>query len=786
MDADHQLPEDAPATPRRTSGEEAPLPQHTRPLKEASALPSKPLPPPRSRLLILGAILFSLLMLALASVGLWLWWGQRTAEIGNLVAPPLTSLEELATEYPELAHLLLDPKLGSVYKDFLLAYEREGPQAALELARKRGLLNDDGDLMLTLELDTNDTAPLQAELEANGIRVTAVSGNLMDIVIPMETLTQLASGDSAGELLSRITNLQHIRRIRMPIISTPKRGRVETESLPKLNVPAWHQAGYTGKGIKVGVLDMEFDGYKELLGSDLPAQVTARSFVAGKEIDRLGGEHGTAVAEIIHDIAPDAELFLAAFRTDVEMRQATEWLVSQGVHIISNSTGSMYGPMDGTSEKARYVDSLVEQGILWVVSAGNEAQLHYLGEFTDQDGDGFHEFARGDETLGIESQGPTKIFLNWDDWREGRQDLDLYLLDDEDNQVASSTDIQNGPGSDAAEFIWYEFSPFGEVLHLAIKGHNLTRSVVINLFVSRGAIEYPVPATSINSVGDARNAFTVGAVNWEDDTLEEFSSRGPTMDGRLKPEIVGPDNVTSVAYGETWQGTSAAAPHVSGAAALVLEAFPEFSPFEVRDFLISRAIDLGPAGPDNDYGYGRLYLGDPPGLTGSVPTEVVVLPPQPTVLPPTATSPNSATATATPRIASPKGSSLVWFGFLACVVAPGLLGIGGLALSLTLWQRSRQQAAMGAFSPPDFTIEEWSPAPPPSPSLEPTPPQAPPVGATCPRCGSKLRPQAKFCPQCGLALSLEYKPRYKGSRCAYCGNPLRPTSRFCPRCGHPR
>ena len=107
---------------------------------------------------------------------------------------------------------------------------------------------------------------------------------------------------------------------------------------------AWQEAGITGKGVKIGVLDVGFDKYKSLLGSDLPENVLARSFIANTEIDQTGTEHGSAVAEIIYDIAPDAELIFAAYQTLAEKQVAVDWLMSQNVDIISSSTGMIFGP----------------------------------------------------------------------------------------------------------------------------------------------------------------------------------------------------------------------------------------------------------------------------------------------------------------------------------------------------------------------------------------------------------------------------------------------------------
>ncbi|MFZ1753621.1 MAG: S8 family serine peptidase, partial [Caldilineaceae bacterium] len=69
---------------------------------------------------------------------------------------------------------------------------------------------------------------------------------------------------------------------------------------------------------------------------------------------------------------------------------------------------------------------------------------------------------------------------------------------------------------------------------------------------------------------------------------------------------------------DPFSGTSAAAPHVAGAAALVKQAYPQASPAEIRAFLQGRALDVGAAGRDTQTGVGRLWLGTPPAnLVGS-------------------------------------------------------------------------------------------------------------------------------------------------------------------------
>jgi len=120
-------------------------------------------------------------------------------------------------------------------------------------------------------------------------------------------------------------------------------------------------------------------------------------------------------------------------------------------------------------------------------------------------------------------------------------------------------------------------------------------------------------ASSIAIPSDSENVITVGAVH-SSGTIFELSSRGPSAKGEIKPDLVtlGVDVKSALAAsknGENYvSGTSFAAPLVSGAAAILLEARPDLAPSDVKRVLLKTADDLGPLGADNAYGYGALNL----------------------------------------------------------------------------------------------------------------------------------------------------------------------------------
>ena len=135
--------------------------------------------------------------------------------------------------------------------------------------------------------------------------------------------------------------------------------------------------------------------------------------------------------------------------------------------------------------------------------------------------------------------------------------------------------------------------------------------VVTSAGNERGSRGIPAWEGRITIPSDGFGVISVGAVDLQKQ-IADFSSFGPTADGRIKPEVVAPGvNVAMTAYGTTDEyylrnGTSYATPLIAGVAALLLEDHPEWSPADVRRALLWTSGDLGDDGPDNAYGYGLV------------------------------------------------------------------------------------------------------------------------------------------------------------------------------------
>ena len=208
--------------------------------------------------------------------------------------------------------------------------------------------------------------------------------------------------------------------------------------------------------------------------------------------------------------------------------------------------------------------------------------------------------------------------MTWNDWPSSRQNYDLYLSftnSSGDLEFADeSTDRQDIFGGDPVESIEYDVERSGKY-GIIVRSEDARPRRLKIWSLNHDFEEFAVAENSIGSPADARGAMSVGAIfhradYWNAGRIEEYSSRGPTTDGRTKPDLVAPTGVSTVSYGpdELYWGTSAAAPHVAGAAALIKSANPSYSRTQLWNALIAATVDIGDRGRDNDSGHGKLVL----------------------------------------------------------------------------------------------------------------------------------------------------------------------------------
>lgn len=498
----------------------------------------------------------------------------------------------------------------------------------VEVARQRGFAVAGDQVQVIVVAAEGRAAEVAAWLEAGGASDVASRGDLVQAFVSPRQLVELDADEA-------------VRWVRVPrevappgplppaATARPKLLAVTSEGLAAANAEEWQADGFTGAGLKVGVIDTQFGGYQDLLGSELPPEsmVTYQRFGGTLNDTRV---HGTACAEIVHDLAPDASLHLALVRTLFDTTRAIDWMASEGVDVVTMSLGSSEGPGDGTGREADAIADYVNNGErLFVTSAGNERTSHWQGAAVDADGNDLLEFnADGDEVLyispSVAANEQIQVSLMWNDWDMPTQDLSLHLY-----SVTNGGDLVEVDVSDFGQSGLAGQQPLERVTHtssettryaVGVSVNHMDRPVDLEMFVHDYSFDGYVEEGSLTIPADTAEAMSVAALRYSSYSLESFSSAGPTngpggslAGGRLKPDIGGYDGVSTVSYGtRSFYGTSSASPHVAGAAALAWSANPGWNGADAWAFLVTHAIDRAPGGLDNDTGAGRLSLGPSP------------------------------------------------------------------------------------------------------------------------------------------------------------------------------
>ena len=546
---------------------------------------------------------------------------------------------------------------------------REDPPAGSD--RPTGQVSIPVTIHVSREDPTGHLGGLRNFFQRDRITSTRFGPDFVEVTAPVSLLAALASQTGV---------------IRVEPTVRPRTAGVVSEGAAVHGSTGWNFAGLTGEGIKVGILDLGCYGFSaRQTEGELPSSVEALCFsgdsdgngdTAGDapthvltECEQTGRtspvKHGTAVSETVFDFAPDAEFYISEPQTWLELEEAVQWMISQGVHAINYSViWEEHGPGDGTSpytvSPLRTVDDAVEGGVIWSNAGGNQARRTWFralssqtqtdGSWVKSDADGEHWVIFDEDTEDLTNSvtvylsfGSTiKARLWWEDsWTTSggeiggaNTDMDLFLFaaGDPASPVASSVDHQSGGiGDIPSEAISYTATSSG-VYHIMARHTSGDAPDWINLrdwgggfrsdlehFTGYGSIGFP--ANSNNS-----GLMAVAASRWDHSNIIEFySSRGPAVDGRVKPEITGVDCGQSMTYEDGFCGTSQASPHVAGIAALIRQKFPHLKPDQVAEYIKDQAVprlheegdprfdddcSCGPVAdpPNNTWGHGLAQL----------------------------------------------------------------------------------------------------------------------------------------------------------------------------------
>lgn len=422
--------------------------------------------------------------------------------------------------------------------------------------------------------------------------------------------------------------------------------------------------GVNGAGVKIGVLSDGVNSLAALQASgDLPA-VTVLPGQAGS------GNEGAAMLEIVHDLAPGAQLYFASgFNGIASFAQNILDLRAAGCDIIiddltyyvetpfqKGQAGSVTSPTNG-GIVTQAVNTVAENGALYFSSAANSGNKNdntsgtWEGDFVNGGAVGspisgsgtLHNFDPSGTTAYntiTSTGGPATLF--WSDPLGGSSnDYDLFQLNGAGTALlAASTNVQNGM-QDPFE----QLNSTASGTRLVIVKRSGAADRFLHLNTNRGRLNFNTAGnTHGHNAPPHPNAFSVAAspaaaglggtptgpypgVFNGANLVETFSSDGPRQyffnadsspitpgnflagGGQvlLKPDVTAADGVQTAAPGfNPFYGTSAAAPHAGAIAALVKSAQPSLTATQIRNILLATAIDIEAAGTDRDSGVGIL------------------------------------------------------------------------------------------------------------------------------------------------------------------------------------
>ncbi len=570
------------------------------------------------------------------------------------------------------------------------------PKLASSLARLvDATLEATGGSATTSSISTRGARPALAVVDAPGIQLDGEGRVQVYITVSDAVEDALDRLGAMGVVVDAVSQPGTLVQARAEVLSLPAVAELDFVSFvspPRYGRPAVGSRlsqgdsllrcdslratlGVNGTGITIGVISDGIGGLLSAVNSgDLPSTqltrsggvlistqggVIAQSFRTDGDLEgALGGSsgsEGTAMLEIVHDIAPGAQLRFANFATSLEFMQAVNFLASNS-DVVIDDIGFYGGPYDQTSDvsvnTAAALNNLANSIRGYYTSGGNQALSHYQGTFVSagaclSDGSTCHRFAATSDTTDALSLGPQPynpvfvlngetlaVELTWDDsFGSATTDYDLMLFDETSAVSVAVGGDDNTVSREPYEYLTWKnqtgSSRWYDIWVTNFQGtqpaHDLELFVFGGTPLNGGAdINFNTTRSSVSAQSDAGGGVvSVGAINAAEPGVNDiapYSSRGPTNNGVVKPDVTAIDGVSVTGSGgfpSTFFGTSAAAPHVAALAALLLELSPELlsggagddpaaDRQALRAAIVGTASDLGIAGVDNTYGSGRV------------------------------------------------------------------------------------------------------------------------------------------------------------------------------------
>lgn len=507
-----------------------------------------------------------------------------------------------------------------------------GGDDLVALSDSRSRVAADGRIQVAIRL-TAATESHVAALTRAGVRVERT-----DLPYGRTAQTWLTPAE-----IDKVAGLPMVSRVALPDYRRSRAGAVVTQGDGAHRADQVRVAPlcFDGSCVKVGVIANGIDSADDASSSgDLPDDGAGFPHL-DIDPDLPGeGDEGTAMLEIIHDLAPAAELAFSGPETAVDMVASIQYLTAAGCHVICDDLGFYGQPYFSDGPVALAAKAAIDAGIVYVSAAGNDRKEHYQGDFNrlGLGGTWFHDFGGEDVAVNISvpPNGSLDASLQWDEvFGSAATDFNLFLLNFEGDMVlASGNEVQDGD-DDPYEFLsWTNNTGFDVTVKLSVVdvfGNAPFHVLELFAYGAPGDTtfwqEHVVAADSVFGHPAVTEVLSTAAVLsfGVPCELSEFSSRGPStiMAGVPVPEVrdtpaLAATTCVSITGAGCFAcddpcppqvdcifcGTSAAAPHVAGIVAQMLEAKPDATPAEIRAALAIGATDCGDPGFDFSFGMG--------------------------------------------------------------------------------------------------------------------------------------------------------------------------------------
>jgi hypothetical protein len=579
----------------------------------------------------------------------------------------------------------LSARLAELAKPSVRSATHAAQAARLGLARQGpgSLLRRGERILAYVRFDRGALGGLRS-LRARGARIVHASRRYQTVTVAVRP--------AALRRLARAPRIAAVTEVLAPVAAaTCPSGEVVSEGVEQLHAgeetgEARDLFGVDGAGVTVGILSDSFDLATEAANGSGPVATKAAADVASGDLPGAANpcghaspvevleeeeeaeefeppvDEGRAMAQIVHDVAPGADIsFASAFNGEGVFAANIGDLVDAGADVVVDDVVYFEEPFFQEGPVAVAATGAIEDGAVYLSAAGNnnlfDSEGHEIASWETplyrdagscppevQALPGFNgshclDFAPGsqvDRTFGIRvAPGDTLIVdLQWaEPWEGVGTDLDAFLLNASGNLIAGSAEENVDLSQRPFEVVPWENQSMSErtvqlVINRFSGGSPRLKFALLANGLDEVATEYP-RSTGADVVGPtvfghngAASAISIGAIRFNKSTEPEgYSSRGPVRHdfGPVtgteaasplgSPEILSKPDLAATDCGATtffasftgaaWRfcGTSAAAPHAAGVAALMLEAEPGETPSGIRSALQASAVEVGEFGP---------------------------------------------------------------------------------------------------------------------------------------------------------------------------------------------